>query len=210
MAWYQLKPKATHNFEELTQTYDEKYGNYDYGSDSRSLDRSFKEIFLKSVGDMSDLNVLVCGANSGYEVDILSGLFPSAKFTAVDISSEALSKIPENIKAVHSNMESLPFEDKQFDLYINCRAIHSSDVDMGKAIDEAVRVTKGHIVISVSNGYVIENNIVNGMYDYGSEKIDEEKPVKVTGQIKDLFKERNYFTIEYSSEAEIFLVAVAN
>ncbi len=151
---------------------------------------------------------MICGANSGYEIKILSELFPSAKFTAVDISSEALSKIPENVKAIHANMESLPFEDKTFDLYINCRAIHSSDVDMLKAINESIRVTKGDIVISVSNGYKVEDSLINGMYDYDLEKIDIDKPFKIVNQLKDMFKRKGYFIVEYSSEAEIFLIAI--
>ena len=170
----------------------------------------FTQTFLKTIGDISDKNVLICGANSGYEIQILSELFPSAKFTAIDISTEVLHKIPYTVKTAHANMESLPFEDKSFDLYINCRAIHSSDVDISKAINEAIRVTKRDIVISVSNGYRVENNIVNGMYDYELEKIDLEKPLRIVSEIKNTFKKNNYFTIEYSSEAEIFFVCVLN
>ncbi len=208
MFWYQLKPKTTHDFDELTDTYNSKYGNYDYGLDSRSLDKTFEYTFIKTVGDISDKKVLICGANSGYEINILSKLFPSSKITAVDISDEALSKISDGFNKVHANMEELPFKDKSFDVYINCRAIHSSDVDMDKALYEAIRVTKDNIVISVSNGYMVDGKIVNGMYDYDLGKIDIDTPLKVVGKIKETFKKNNYFTIDYSSEAEIFIVAV--
>lgn len=209
MAWYHLRPKVTKDINELTETYNEKYGNYDYAEDSRSLDGSFNEILLKSVEDISGMSVLVCGANAGYEIDILSKLFPTAKFTAVDISTDALDRIPgavPEVTTIHASMEHLPFEDKAFDLYLNCRAIHSSDVDMRKAVSEAVRVTKGRIVVSISNGYKVGESIVNGMYDYDLRDIDSKKPANIAKQIKVMFVETGYAADETLSEAEIFLV----
>lgn len=211
MAWWHRKPKITKDFEELTQTYNEKYGNHDYNTDSRSLDSSFKKTLLDLVGDLRDQNVLVCGSNSGYEVRILSEQFPDSRFTAVDISTDALKKLLTefpNVSCVHASMESLPFNDKEFDAYLNCRAIHSTDVNTEVAVTEAMRVTKGRLILSVSNGYRVEDKIVNGMYDYDSEKIDEHKPIQVMNKLKEVLAKNNYLLSELSSEAELFLVAV--
>lgn len=206
MSWFQLKPKITKDLDELTQAYNEKYGHFDYTQDSRSLDASFERTLLEAVGDISNLNVLVCGSNSGYEIKILSPLFPSAKFTAVDISTEALDQI-SGITTVHADMQKLPFTDKSFDMYLNCRAIHSSDVNMESAVREAIRVAKGRIVLSISNGYKIDNKIVNGMYDYDLKDIDPAKPNNVVVMLKKILEEGNYDIKESASDAEIFLVA---
>lgn len=209
MAWWDLKPKITNDFKELTQTYNEKYGNYNYKYDSRSIDSKFEEILKKSVGDLRNLSVLVCGVNSGYEIKVLLNLFPNTSFTGLDISTDALGKFSlefPNISSFHASMEQLPFKDKEFDVYLNCRAIHSTDVDTRKAIIEAIRVTKGGIIISISNGYLIDNRIVNGMYNYDTKEIDSEKPFKVGEDIKQIFKENDYNLVgEFSSEAELFI-----
>ncbi len=209
MDWYKLKPKITKDFEELTKTYNQKYGLFDYAVDSRSLDTTFEKNLLQSVGNLSGLSVLVCGSNSGYEISILSKIFPNAKFTAVDISSKALSTLAETypfVTCIHANMEVLPFKDKEFDIYLNCRAIHSTDVDIEKASIEATRVTKGKIILSISNGYRVDDHIVKGMYDYDSQKIEEEKPRLVSESLGKLFIKNGYRVEEISSEAEIFLL----
>lgn len=210
MAWYQVKPKTNGDLKELTKSYNDKYGNYDYTQDSRSADRKFGEGLRYCFGNVDGLNVLVCGANSGYEIEFLSQYYPATKFTAVDISDEALNrlsvKFPE-VKIVHANMESLPFEDKSFDIYINCRAIHSSDVDISKSVDEALRVTKERVVISVSNGYIVDGVIQNGMYDYDLGEIDPKKSQAVAEKIKSILIKKGLQVGECSSDAEIFLVS---
>ena len=152
---------------------------------------------------------MVCGANSGYEVRILSKKFPDSRFTAVDISTDALKKFLTefpNVSCVHASMESLPFKDKEFDTYLNCRAIHSTDVNTEVAVNEAMRVTKGRIILSVSNGYNVEGKIINGMYDYDTEKIDIDKPNETLNGLKEIFQDK-YNLFEASSEAELFLIA---
>lgn len=209
MKWYQQKPKQTKNFDELTKAYNQKYGTFDYAEDSRSLDTTFEKTLNQSVGDLSGLSVLVCGSNSGYEIGILSKVFPGTKFTAVDISSEALSMLAKTypfVTCIHANMEALPFGDKEFDLYINCRAIHSTDVDMEKAVSEAIRVTKEKIVLSVSNGYRLDDRIVKGMYDYETQKIQEEKSQVILNSVKMIFIGKKNKVEELSSDAELFLI----
>lgn len=210
-SWYQKKPVQVKNFQELTKTYNKKYGNYNYATDSRALDKKFVDTILKSVGNVSNSNMLVCGANNGYEIKIINTSFPSARFFAVDIADEALQRISaalSEVQCVHANMEKLPFKDKQFDVYLNCRAIHSSDVNIKNAVNEAIRVTKGKIIISIANGYVFGGQLVNGMYDYKASRIDTEKPKIILKQIKEMFNRQNKYRLtELSSEAELFLIA---
>lgn len=210
-SWYHKKPNQVKDFKGSTKAYNKKYGDYDYSADSRSLDKRFAETLLKSVGNISYRDVLVCGANNGYEIKILQASSPSTKFVAVDISDKALRRLsarfPE-VKCVHASMEKLPFQDKQFDTYLNCRAIHSSDVDVAVAVDEAVRVTKGKIVISVANGYIFGGQLVNGMYDYEVNRIDTKKPKVVMEQLKVIFNRyKKYKLSELTSEGEMFLIA---
>lgn len=210
-SWYHKKPEEVKNFEKLTKTYNEKYGKYDYQSDSRALDKKFATTLLESADNITDKEILVCGANRGYEIKILNTSFPSARFTALDISSQALNRLKKDfssVKCVHANMEKLPFKDKQFDTYLNCRAIHSSDVNIKIAVQEAIRVTKGRIIISVANGYVFGGQLVNGIYDYKTNKIDTEKPQKIAEQIKKNIKHGGKYKItERFSDAELFLIA---
>lgn len=210
-SWYHKKPEEVKKFELLTKTYNEKYGNYDYQADARALDKKFAPTLLESVGSITDQNVLICGANRGYEIKVLGASFPSARFTALDISNEALDRLKKDfpsVKCIHANMEKLPFKDKQFDTYLNCRAIHSSNVNIKTALNEAIRVTKGKIIISISNGYVFGGQLVRGMYDYQKNKIDTEKPEKIKISLKEVLKNFSHYKItEKISEGEIFLIA---
>lgn len=210
MAWFHLRPKKAKNFAERVASNNEKYGNYDYANDSRVLDATFEKTFVAMLGDISVAKVIVVGSNSGYELNVLRSRFPAVSLVATDISNKALEKISESLPAVlttHADMERLPFEDKQFDAYVNCRAIQSSNVDMEKAIREAVRVTRGRILISVPNGYLVEGKIVNGLYNYDNEQIDEQEPYRIVESLKKSLEKRGYSVDTKASKAEIFLVA---
>lgn len=209
--WYEKKPASVKNLKDLTESNNDKYGNFDYTQDSRSLDFDFEVALIKAVGDITGQRILVCGSNSGYEIKILKKHFKESIFTAVDVSTHALSKLINELpdtEIIHADMEALPFKEKDFDMYLNCRAIHSTNVDMEKAINEAVRVTKGQIVLTVSNGYRIDDGIVNGMYDYETQNIEEEKPKEVTKFLKSVLISLGYHVEVEASKAEIFLKAV--
>ena len=181
--WFERKPPQTKDKNILSEAYNTKYGDYDYSQDSRSVDKTFLDIFKNSISVNNFENAIICGANSGYEVDILQKINPEIKITAVDISNISLQKLHSHfpdVNFLHENLENLSIiESKKIDLYICLRAIHSSNVDIAKAIKEAVRITKNKIVISVSNGYVIDGQLVKGMYEYNSGKINPEKPSKL-------------------------------
>lgn len=201
--WYTKQPKKTRDFVALTKTYNEKYGNYDYSRDSRVKDRNFARTLVKAAGNLAGKRVLVCGANSGNEITILQKKFPSARFVAVDIASEALSKLPANVSRVHASMDDLPFKDAAFNVYINCRSIQSSGVNLAKAVREAGRVTKGKIVITIPNGYLVNDSIVNGMYDYTKRAVVSSKPYAFAARIKSMLEVKH----ELQSKAELFLIA---
>lgn len=208
MNWFTKKPAPGRSLEELTRANNEKYGNYDYDQDARFIDRLFEYMLMASVGSLNYRNVLVCGANSGNEIDLLKTFYPDARFTAVDISTAALKKLKANfeeVEIVHANMEELPFKDDEFDVYINCRAIHSSNVSMDRAIEEAKRVTNDLIMLSIANGYLIDGVIVNGMYDYNTEKINKRLPYKYLHYAMSRFNQTTYNLSHIFAEAEIFL-----
>ncbi len=210
MKWYYKKTIKTKDINLLTDIYNDKYGNYDYSDDSRHLDFKFEDKLIESVGDLSNLNILVCGSNSGYEIGILLEYYPSANFTALDISSDALNKLKKHlpqVKCIHGNMEKISILDKSYDVYINCRAIHSTNVDIQKSLEEAVRITKGRIVISIANGYLVDGKIVNGMFDYNTNLIDKNKSFLVKETVKNLLSGNNYKIEESSSIAELFIIA---
>ena len=208
--WFEIEPIKTKDKKTLSETYNEKYGHYDYSQDSRTVDESFLKIFEDSFSNDEVKKVLICGANSGYEVNIVKKLKPSAKITAVDISDISLNELHSHFSDVnflHEDLENLStIESKEFDLYICLRAIHSSNVDIAKAINEATRITKDKIVISISNGYIVDGKLVNGMYDYVTKKIDSDKPFAVRDQVSLLLKNNGWETSIKESEAEIFII----
>lgn len=211
MAWFHFQPKKTRDFTERAASYNEKYGDYDYANDSRILDATFERCLLEATGDLSGKKVLVVGSNSGYEINILANHFPSASFAAVDISDKALEKIAENLPSVaitHADMERLPLGDKEFDVYINCRSIHSTNVEILSALKEAIRVTDGRIVISISNGYLVEGKIVEGMYDYDRGIIDQGKSSQIAENLEQSLNKEGYSVNRLASEAELFITGI--
>ena len=205
--WYEKQPKKTRDFTALTKTYDEKYGDFDYTKDSRSIDRSFSTTLLAAMGDLGGKHVLVCGSNSGYEIKILRRHFPTARFVAVDISEKALAKLPADVSRIHACMEDLPFKDNAFDIYLSCRAVHSSNVHLKRALSEAMRVTRGRIVISISGGYLIKGGFVRGMYDYLRRCIDADKPDLIARKVENTFNRQGFRVANLRSKGELFVVA---
>ena len=97
--------------------------------------------------------------------------------------------------------------DKEFDAYLNCRAIHSSNVDIEETLREAMRVTRGRIIISIANGYLVDGKIIHGMFDYDLSKIDPIKSWGVKEKVKYFLRNKKNTIKEYSSMAEFFVVA---
>ncbi len=185
--------------EKLQQAFDIKYGDYDYSEDLRTIvkkefENNFNQL-LNSIPNSS--KVLVCGANSGYEMEFLGGL----NVTALDISYKALRKLRDKfpyVKTIHGNMNKLPFDSNSFNLYINLRSIQSHGVDLDLCISEAHRVLRdnGQIIISIPNGYMNNTNVIKGMWDSTNQKIDENLPLRLAEKVKDKLSGLNYRELE--------------
>lgn len=207
--WFKAEPVSnTKDLEALTKSNNEKYG--DFNSNTRHLDKKFNETFTNTLGEFN--SVIVCGANRGEEVKLVKDFNPSADITALDISDLALEKLHEtegleDVTCLHKDLENTSAKDKQFDVYVALRTIPSSNVDMAKALNEATRVAKNKIVLSVSNGYVIDGKIVNGMYEYEGKTIDKTLPFEIREELANYF-EAHGWGVEYSeSEGDLFITA---
>lgn len=194
---------------------DLKYGNYDYSQDARSaISTTFSKTFTGIVSDLLDdktqpiTEVLVAGANSGYEVPFLGGL----NVTALDISFKALQKLRNRfpyVKVVQGNVNKLPFEDATYDLYISMRTLHSKFVDINIALEEALRVLKpeGSLILSVSNGYLLNGQIQKGMYVSKTKQFDTKLPHIWVDKIVTFLKQKNFVCILSEIDSEIIIVA---
>jgi ubiquinone/menaquinone biosynthesis C-methylase UbiE len=221
MKWFQLSVRKLIGMsadksenKKLEDALDFKYGNYDYNDDARSVDevgfeKAFRKILSENIGLPNDnKSILLTGSNDGYELKYLNGF----KVTALDLSGKALNKLMDKfpkIEAIQANIESLPFADQTFDVYISLRAIHSSNVNLQEALKESLRVTKenGVLIYSVSNAYRENGNLVKGMYIPTTQKLDEKKPYTISNEIKSFLDKKGLRseTIEISSE--IFIIA---
>jgi ubiquinone/menaquinone biosynthesis C-methylase UbiE len=112
-----------------------------------------------------------------------------------------------DITTVVSDIESLPFEDNSFDTYIGMRTLHASNIDLDKALNEALRVTTKTWIISVSNGYVVEGEVVKGMYDYDNGEILKDLPYRYVDEIVEFFKKHNIQSHTEETTSEIIIVA---
>ncbi len=209
--WFENKPMLTKNKDLLSETYNQKYGDYDYSKDSRVLDKKFDSIFSDLIKNTDFENVIICGSNSGFESEIILKLKPNSKITAVDISNISLDKLhkrfPE-INILHDDLENLEVVDSQgYDLYVCLRAIHSTNINILNAVKEAVRITKKKIIISVSNGYIVDGKLVNGMFDYEKGIIDPQKPFVISTEIVEHLKDFGWNSEVIESDAEIFIVS---
>lgn len=211
--WFENKPLITKNKDLLSETYNLKYGDYDYSKDSRVLDKKFDSIFSDLIKNTDFENVIICGSNSGFESEIILKIKPESKITAVDISDVSLDKLhkrfPE-ISILHEDLEKLDVvESKKYDLYVCLRAIHSTNINILNAVKEAVRITKNKIIISVSNGYIVNGKLVNGMFDYEKGIVDSQKPFTISTEIVGYLKDLGWNSEVIESDAEIFIISSA-
>ncbi len=190
--WWEIQAIKSKNLNDLTHVYNKKYGNYNYKKDARSIGNSFDEKFLQVLSKLKNIkNIIVTGANSGYEIELILRQFPEAKVFALDISSKALEILKERfpkVHIIHGDMENLNFNKDVFDLYVSCRAIHSSNINLDKALSEAIKVSR-NILISIANGYVVEGNLVKGLYEYQTGRFDTVLPYKILEHIEKKLKE---------------------
>src|SRR3989344_5033540 len=121
MKWFELSTLSLAKLlpgrsskEKIANALDIRYGNYDYSQDLRAVNsdevkNTFKKLILSD--EIYEKMTLICGSNSGYELDLVNG-FP---VTALDLSTEALKKLQSkypSVKTVHDTVDSLPFKGK--------------------------------------------------------------------------------------------------
>ncbi|MFZ2205448.1 MAG: methyltransferase domain-containing protein [Candidatus Magasanikiibacteriota bacterium] len=208
---FKLEPiHTTKDLDALTKSNNQKYGDFD--SNTRSLDKRFIDTFTNTLkGEFN--NVIVCGANKGEEVKIIKDINPTAEITALDISDVALEKLHnteglQDVKCLHKDLENTTANDKQFDIYVALRTIPSSNVDMAKALNEAMRITKNKIVLSVPNGYVIDGKIFNGMYEYEGKTIDKTIPFEIREELAKYFELHGWGVTYGESDGDLFITAI--
>ena len=206
-----VRPVSNKDFEKLAKSNNEKYGDFD--SNTRRIDKSFVETFSGLLGDFD--SVIICGANKGEEVAIVKDINPRAAITALDISNAALEKLKatkglESVDCLHEDLEKISAKDKRFDLYVALRTIPSSNVDMAKALQEAMRITRKRIVLSVSNGYVMNGEIVNGMYEYDTKKIDTALPFEIRDNLSRHLAINGWNVSLSRSEGDLFITATVD
>jgi len=204
--WYKINPLEE---KDIFLAADKKYGNYSYDEDLRTYFlKQFKKI-LSALIKETNKKILVGGANSGMEIEIIK---KKNKIFALDASKIALEKLSRKspfIKTVLGDLNSLPFKDNFFDYYVCMRTINSSTVNLKKALSESLRVTKkkGTIILSIPNGYAINKKIQKGLYDYKKNKFDVNKPFKIIKEIEIFYKKHNLpiKTIDFPSEIIIII-----
>ena len=190
----------------------DKYGDFEYGKDARSLDadhvfeHEFKRLILKAFANSDRRRVLVTGVNSGIEIPYLANF----DVTGVDLSDVALAHLKELYPHVHgeqANIAELPFPDKSFDLYVSMRSIHSSNLDLHKALCEAIRVTSGPLIASISNGYNIAGRLRRGMYNYEECRIDRKAPYRLLEKVQEFLSGKGYSVDVQEVPSEIIVFA---
>ena len=207
--WWHIKTPSTKDLSVLTSVYNEKYGKKHNGLDLRLHDNTFPTEFTSILNQFKNTKkILVVGANDGYEITFIKKVLPHAKITALDVSTIALEKLKnafKEVEVVHQDMENTNFKDKEFDLYISCRSINSTNVNVDRATEEALRISK-NIVVSVSNGYLIDGKIQKGLFDYETMEFDLDSPLRMKNSIIKKIQDQPFDISEYECSSEIFIV----
>lgn len=128
--------------------------------------------------------ILDAGCGTGYGLQFLEKEFPQAHLTGVDLAPAMLGIAHEHLPDatfVQGDIESLPFDDGQFDIAWSSSAVQWCDLP--KAVSELVRVTKpgGHILLSTFS----EGTLQQWRQIWGVEEGDRFLPVQ---KIRDAFQ----------------------
>lgn len=155
-------------------------------------------------------NILVVGINDGKEV----GFLKSKKIVGVDISEAAVlkgKKLHPHIEFICGDILSVKVPKNSIDTLLCFRTIHFFEKE---EIEEFLRITqkalkeKGKIIVSVSGGFLSqENEIIFGQLVSGG-VLDKNKPLKEAKEINNLLLAAGFKNIKIiNHKIEIFLVA---
>lgn len=204
----------------LSEAFNQKYANYSYDNDIRSINDEWKKTFetcyrKRTSLPLLDNKILNVGVGGGNEA---MALFKNCKnITFVDIAKGGLLKIREAMpwaKIVCASAEKLEgVLDEQFDLYVSLRTYNSSFFDIKQAINEAHRVLKTHsiIILSVANSFIISNtnSQINGLIIPGTDFIDVYRGVNKAKFIANQLEQSDFKSIDIIyTDTEIFITAI--
>ena len=107
--------------------------------------------FCKFANQEGGESIVDVGCGTGYGLQALSDCFPQAYLTGLDLAPSMLEVASErqaSARFVLGDIESLPFNNGEFDVVWSSSAIQWCDID--KAVNELARVTKpgGRLAIS--------------------------------------------------------------
>jgi hypothetical protein len=206
--WWLTKPATTKNIADLTRTYNDKYGDRPIETNERFFDNTFNKKFKEIIDSFEFNDALVVGANDGVEIDFLKNKNKNAAITAIDVSDIALNKLKKSfpdVETIHGDIESTTLP-KNYDLYICCRTIHSSNIDIEHALQQAIEISN-NLVISVSNAYIEDGKLIHGMFDYKKNSIDKCLPYSIQERIVTFLREEDFdITLDVCS-SELFIIA---
>jgi SAM-dependent methyltransferase/nucleoside phosphorylase len=199
--------------------FEEKYLDYSYEHDLRSLLPGWALEFRDIVrGELNmprgGLVVLDVGVGNGLELQPLFGETGviAASVTAVDVSNRMLAAAREHfpaLRAVHAIAEDLVgIDSRSIDLYVSLRTYMSRLFDITRALEEAVRVLRpdGGIVLSIANGYVVEDEerprqLVRGLTVSGGDAVDADEPHAIAFRIRRQMWDFGFESVGYHSSA---------
>ena len=198
----------------LGYSYDKKYCDRDYSNDVRGFTNQWI-IEFNNILNVLNINinvakVIVVGIGNGHEGSYLYKDITDLQI--IDIAPESLAcakKILPRATAYNVNAQELsPIENASRDCYVSLMTYQSSYFDIDKALREAFRVLKinGSIVLSISCGYMKDNNIyIDGMASHNG-AVDRNKPYNIIEKIRKRMITLNFSFIGVrSTPSEIFI-----
>lgn len=206
----------------LSEAFDDKYSNYDYSNDIRSINpdwsNNFQKIYSKhNQKPLDEIKILNIGVGSGNEAKKL--FLNCNDITFVDIAPKGLKKVKEIIpksKTIKSMAENISLlDDNSYDLYVSLRTYNSSFFDIKQAIKEAYRLLKHNstIIISISNGFLNsqESKLIPGIIIPKLNFVDLYRGLDIVKNLSQNLKEYNFIDIELTpTNGEIYLSARVN
>lgn len=168
--------------------FDQKYGDYSYATDYRSVCENWNHIILgeikKALGtNLKGKKVVAVGANNGSELAIIfDNDFEEMFFKVIEISQTACdngkSMFP-NIEFECASMDEVELSKDEYDIFMSLRAAYCAGNNLDTIVKKAVNSVKagGIIIFSISNGYIDvsngENIPIKGVYNPENKHCDE-------------------------------------
>ena len=127
------------------EQYANLYNNLNSISRNRATDlnKASIDLIISELHDDNFENIVDIGCGSGYLLNLIGEKFPQLNRTGFDIKNASGE---EKFNFVQGNLESLPFEDKSFDVVICCHTVEHL-LKLDDCIAELVRITKKKLII---------------------------------------------------------------